>query len=179
IRNCGSRRESGSETALFSAAKVPRQELTEPIDRIFANARENFAQVPLGLDAVGQAGADDGVEYRRPRTTGIGTGKKVILSAKCSGTDFILHGIVGDLQPAVLDVARQGDPTRARVADRLGKLAAIGNALELRIKPNGEFVEPGFGQLRSDLFAHIRRLSLNWALDVEEHADLLERLFGD
>src|SRR5262249_31590849 len=170
---------SGGGTARFSRGKVPRKELAYAIDRIIADTREHVAQVALGLDAIENAGANDGIKCRRPCASGIRTGEQPVLSSECWRTNLVLHGIVANLQPTVLDVAVQSDPARARIADRLGKLAAPRNALELLIEPGGELLEPGFGQLRTHLLAHVRRLALDGPLDVEERADLVHRLFGD
>jgi hypothetical protein len=71
----------------------------------------------------------------------------------------VLHGIVGDLKSAVIDVARQRDPTRTRIADRLGKVTAPRNALELLIEPGGQLLEPRFGELSTNLLAPARRYS--------------------
>src|SRR5262245_5435610 len=172
-------RPSGSEPAGSVGGEVPGEELVYPVDRMLANARENFPQVCFGLEAIENGCADDGVERRSTLATSIGTGKKPILPADADAAKHILDGIVGDLQPAVLDVARQSFPPRACIADGLGQLAAPGNALELLIEPGCELLELGFGQLHSDLLANVRRLSRNGALDVKEHADLLERLLGN
>jgi hypothetical protein len=76
---------------------------------MFADTREHFTQVALGLDAIEHTGAYDGLEDRRSSAAGIRTGEKPILPTNCRRADHVLRGIVGDLQPAVLDVARQGD----------------------------------------------------------------------
>src|SRR5215813_2819405 len=167
------------ETAHFSSCKIPRQELVQPIDRVLCDACEYVAQIRLGLQAVELGCPYDGVERRRPSATRIRTSKKPILSTYSNAAEGILHGIVADLQPAVIDVARQSDPARARIADRLGQLAASGNTLELLIEPSGQLFQSRFGQLRAYLLAHVRGLVRDWALDVEEYADPLEALFGN
>src|SRR5215470_2897275 len=172
------RAESSSETAGSASSEVPRQELFYPVDRMLANTRENFPQVCLGLDAIEHTSAYDGVKGRRTPATRIGTEEQPILPADSDAAQRILHGVVGDLQPTIFDVARQSLPSRARIADRLGQLAAAGNALQLLIEPGGELLEPGFGQLLADLLAYVWRLARNGALDVEEGADLLECLLG-
>src|SRR5262245_61367955 len=144
-------RPSGSEPAGSVGGEVPGEELVYPVDRMLANARENFPQVCFGLEAVENGCADDGVERRSTLATSIGTGKKPMLPADADAAKHILDGIVGDLQPAVLDVARQSVPPRACIADGLGQLAAPGNALELLIEPGCELFELGFGQVHSDL----------------------------
>src|SRR5262249_358528 len=109
------------------------------------DAGKHITQVRFGLHTIEQAGANDGVEYRCASATRIRTCKKPIFSAYPDAAECILHGIVADLQPAILEIARQRNPARARIADCLGQIAAPGNALELLIEPSGQLIKSRFG----------------------------------
>lgn len=70
-------------------------------------------------------------------------------------------------------------PSRTGIADGAGEFALAGNTPQLRVEPGGQGVELG----RCLALAHgrppLRREPGDAALDIEQHADPLERLFGD
>src|SRR5262245_23067187 len=102
---------------------------------MLTDAGEELAQVGFGLEAVERGRADQGVEDRGPLASGIRTGEEPIFPAQSDRPDRILGGVVGDLQPAVVDVARERVPSRAGVAEGASEIAAAGDELQLRVEP--------------------------------------------
>ena len=142
-----------------------------------ADAGEDIAQPGLGLEAVEFGGADQRVEDRGSVTAGIAAGEEPVLSAQGYGPDGVLGGVVGDLQPAVVDIGRQRIPARSRIADGTGEFALARQQLQLLVEPVGQC--RAFWPLPSARLAAGRRFACDRALDIEQRSDLLQRLARD
>lgn len=82
---------------------VPRQQLIDSIYRMSVDhAIEHVAQIGVGFDAVHLAGFDQRAQRRPSGATLIGARKKMILSAKCNGTDRALNWIGVELDATIV-----------------------------------------------------------------------------
>src|SRR5689334_11588688 len=98
---------------------------------MLADAREYLAQVGLWLKAIETCRANERVEDGGSLAAGVGAQEQPVLGPELQRPDGILRGVVGKLQPTVVDVACERVPSRAGVADGPGEVASAGNALEL------------------------------------------------
>src|SRR5204863_4535893 len=134
---------SGGDALRRRSPDIPGQQLVDPVDWMLADARENLTQVGLGLKAVEACRANERVEDRGPIAASVGAQEQPVLGPELQGPNGILGGVVGDLQSAIIDVARQRVPSRAGVADGTGEIALAGNELELFVEPQFQLIEPG------------------------------------
>src|SRR5215471_13907492 len=87
---------------------IPRQQLTESIDRVsIDHALEHIAQVCVGLDAVHLARFNQRAECRPPLSTKIRTREEMILSSESNRTDCALNRIGIKLDAAVAQELRK------------------------------------------------------------------------
>jgi hypothetical protein len=111
------------------------------------------------------------------RAAGIRTGEQMILAPECNRTNRALHGIGVELDAAIVQESRKAVPTRQRIADRFGELAAARRVGELLFQPELQLVGerlgacPPFGQSMR------RGLTANALLDGIELANSPQR-FG-
>ena len=146
---------------------------------MLADARENLAQVGLGLKAIETCRADQRVEDRGPPAAGVGAQEQPILGPELQRPNGIFRGVVRDFQSTIIDIARQRVPSPAGVANGTGELALAGNELQLLVEPEFQCIEPGFGGVPANASASLGNLACDGPLDVEQRTDLVEGLLGD
>ena len=81
--------------------------------------------------------------------------------------DFVLRGIVADLEAAVVEVARQRVPAPTGIADGLGEIAPARDFRELGVEPDGQLVDFRFCRSLSDRAPDIRRGAGDCSFDIE------------
>src|SRR5829696_332980 len=73
----------------------------------------------------------------------IRAGKQRIFARQCQGPDRPLDDVGVDLNPPVVDEARQPIPAHKRITDRLGQFALLADQPELAAQPRLESVQDG------------------------------------
>ena len=76
---------------------VPRQQLTDPADRMVGDACEHVAQVGLGIEAVQFRGPNQAVERCGARSAGVRPGEELILATNRHRAQGALDCVVVDL----------------------------------------------------------------------------------
>ena len=121
------------------------------------DAAEDVAQIGLGVEAVELGGFDQGVDGGGAFAAGVGAGEQVVLAAQGQGPDGALGGVVVDLQAPVIEIARQGLPAPAGIADGAGQLALAGELGQRAVEEGGQLVDDRTGAGLADLPAGVGR----------------------
>ena len=116
---------------------VPGQQLGQPVDRMRADTGDDVGEPSLGLDAVHAGSADERVERGSANATRIRSAKEPVLSAQSCRADFVFRGIVADLEPAIVEIARERMPAPAGITDGFGEIALARDFRELVVEPVG------------------------------------------
>ena len=117
----------------------PGQKVVELVLRVTGDdAGDDVGEVCLRVDAVELGGFDDRSDGRPVLTAAIGTSEERILAIQRTGTDGAFNDVGVDLDPAVVEKARQTRPARERVADCFGEFALLANQGELLAQPRLE-----------------------------------------
>jgi hypothetical protein len=91
---------------LECGSDVPGQKLSDAIDRMVRDARQDGAKVKRGIESAELGCANEGVERSCALTAGIGTEKQVILSSNRDRPERPLGGAIIDFQQTIIDIAR-------------------------------------------------------------------------
>ena len=102
-----------------------------------------------------------------------------IVAAQSCRPDFVFRSIVRDLEPAVVEVARQGRPARAGIADGAGEIALAGDLGQLRVEPDRQLVDFRSRRSLTHGAPDVGRGTGDRTLDIEQRADAIQCLFGE
>ena len=102
------------------------------------DAGDDIGDVALRVAAVQLAGLDERGEYGPVLAAAVGAGEEGILAVERNGPDGSLDGVGVDLDAAVVEEEAEPVPSGECIADRLGELALLADALELDLQPSVE-----------------------------------------
>src|SRR5512145_1401589 len=98
------------------------------------DARDGVGEPRLGLEAVEPGGSHERIERGRTLASGIRAAEQPVFPAQSCRPDLVLRGVVADLEPAVVEVARERMPPRAGIADGAGEIALAGQVVQLLVE---------------------------------------------
>ncbi len=64
-----------SDQDRVGSVDLPRQQLIDPVDRMFGNMGQHVAQIILGVDLVELSSADETIDHGSTFATAVGAGK--------------------------------------------------------------------------------------------------------
>ena len=102
------------------------------------DACEHVGEIGLRIDAVQLAGLDQRGDHGPVLAAAIGAREESVLAIEGDRADRTLDGVGVDLDPAVVEEAREAVPVRERVADGLGELALLADEGEPVAQPGLE-----------------------------------------
>ena len=113
---------------------------------MIGDASEDVAHPRFGIDVVELCGFDERVDGGGTFAALVGAGEEIVLAAERERPDGTFGGVVVDLEPAVVDEARQRKPARERIADGFCQIGFLREFRARRGEPFFERVEqrPGF-----------------------------------
>jgi hypothetical protein len=104
---------------------------------------DDVCQVGFWIDAVELDGFNDGIEASRPLAACIGAAEQIVFASQ----DWRLHrsfsGIVRHLEPPVMQVAGQRNPTGQTIADGLRQIAFAADPSERDLEDGLQLVQAG------------------------------------
>lgn len=153
-------------------------------------AREDGAQVGVGIEAAPPAAFDDGVDDGAA-LAGFGVAdEEPVFLAESGGANGVFHEVVVDLHAAIVHINFQGAPLAERVIQGLAQ-AALRQITALRLEQKQNFFEPGhdgaaftgapgLAQIRAGVLFAQRGFDTVEVLDLpqEPAADLRGRFAG-
>src|SRR3990167_3946420 len=114
------------------------------------DAGDDLGEVALRVDAVELAGLDERGQDGPVFAAAVGAGEQGVLAVQGDGSDGPLDDVGVHFDAAIMQEEAQPLPSGERVADRLGELALLADALELGLYPGPQ----GLGQRQAVLLAH-------------------------
>ena len=109
-----------------------------------ADAGDDVGEPRLWLNAVHASGANQRIERGSANAARIRSAEEPVLSAQSRRADFVFRSIIRDLEPAIVEVARERVPSPAGIADGFGEIALAGDFGELRVESDGQIIDFGF-----------------------------------
>lgn len=162
----------------WAGRAIPRQQFRDAIDFVIGDAGEDIAEVGFWVEAVELCGFDERVDGGGAFSTGIRSGKEIILAAEGDAADRTLGGIVVDLDLAIVDVACQRFPATHGVTHGLGEIGFAGELRQRDIEPRLETGEERLGVFVSRSLPLIGWPPADTAFNGIECADAVERLLS-
>ena len=126
---------------------------------------EDVGEVGVRIDVVELAGLDQRGDDRPVLAAAVGAGEERVLAVERDRADGALDGVGVDLDPAVVEEAREALPARERVADRLGELALLADERELGAQPGLELGDERTRSFLADGAALVGRAAADVVLD--------------
>src|SRR5512134_3341918 len=106
---------------VFRLAGVSGEQVGDAVDGMGGYAGENVAEPGFRVAAVEPGGFEQGVEGRSAFAAAVGAGEEIVLPAEGQQPNLSFGGVVVDLQPTIVEVAAEGGPVVAGVADGGGE----------------------------------------------------------
>ena len=114
---------------------VPWEQIGNAVDGVIGDLGEDVLEIDLGIEAVELGRAEQGVDGGGAFTACVRATKEKILPSKRDDAQRTFGGVVVDLESAVVGIARQGAPSRERIADRrrrIGLAGELGGAVSIQ-----------------------------------------------
>ena len=125
--------EAGPRGCSVGAPEV-RQQRVDVLRFGDRQPRQHIAQVGVGIVAVGLGALNQAVERRRGMATALAGDEQPIGSALGHRPNCALDGVVVDLEPPILEIARERRPVIEGVADRFGQWALGRHLRQVRLE---------------------------------------------
>ena len=102
---------------------------------------DGVGQIGLRIDGVELGGLDEGRQNSPVLAAAVGSGEQGVLAVQRQRPDGALHGVVVDLDPAIVEEQGEPLPARERIADGLSQLGLLTDGLKSGAEPGLEGLE--------------------------------------
>ncbi len=153
-----------------------RGKVHELVARVVHEAAEDVGHVGPRIDLLEAATSHDGKDHRRGPCATLASGKQPVLAADDRVAEVQLGTVVVRRDFGVVEEHHQALPLVQRVLDRLPDGASGADLVNVFEQPAVDVVEGGGRPLLADPGPDLEGTLGDLAFDVEEHADLPQRL---
>jgi len=123
----------GSNSISFD---IPGKQFFDAVDGMLSDPRQDMSEIELRVQRVELCAADERVDGRGSHPARIGACEQVVASSESDGAQGALGAGVVDLDQSIVDVAREGTPSRQRIADGPRSVRLGGECLEFLFEPS-------------------------------------------
>lgn len=118
-----------------SELDIPRQQFIDAVGWVTGDARDEAAEICLGVEAAEFGGFDDGVDGGGAVVSAVGAGEGPVFASDGQGTDSAFGSVVADVETSVSGVARQCVPAREGIADGLSQRTLAADLVHRLFEP--------------------------------------------
>src|SRR5487761_282824 len=145
---------------------------------MIGDLRQHGAEVEFRIESVELGRADQGVHGSGALAATVRSGEQEVLSPKSDSSERPLSGTVIDLEQAVFGVAREGPPSRERIANRSCSLALRGQRAKRLLHPFAQLIEQRPGPRLPNTQPDVNWLPADLVFDYIKSADPCQRFGG-